>query len=601
MRLLAATLFACALSAAERPLYLKTRTITADAKPQESRVGPSRQLFAGRKHMLVQFREAPRAEGVKELEQRGAAVLGYVPDYGFLVSVPEGASLEGLNLALAAPLSAGDKVSPLLVPGKLVMAEFAAAPEPFLVEFHRDVAGADARAVIQAGGLSIREHPDMLPNQLLVEGMREDAVRLADWDEVAYVFPASRQLSEGERVYACAGAATPYGRAGQYTAHVGDGWDGPGKGSADLSYYLGNLASRLPRDQVQIEVLRGLTEWSKHAAIRFTPASDPARSRTIAILFASRAHGDGYPFDGPGRVLAHTFYPSPPNPEPIAGDMHFDDEENWNIGQEVDVFTVALHEAGHALGLGHSDNPNAVMYPYYRRSTTLAEEDIASIRELYAAAGLPDPPEQPDPSPDGPRPPEPPDPPRPSPVAPTLAIAWPSTGPVFSSTAATVRLAGTADHPSGIVEVTWRNAAGGAGKAVGTRSWVVPQVPLETGPNLITVTAMAEGGATASKTITIVYTATSDTTAPSLVILSPGSTSVATSASTATISGQASDSSGVVQVTWTDSSGRTGVASGTSYWNTGPIPLRLGTNTLTIRAYDAAGNVAWRSVAFTRK
>lgn len=603
MRPLAAALLACALSAAEIPLYLKTRTITAAAKPEESRVGPSRRFFAGRKHMLVQFREAPRTETVKELEQRGAAVLDYVPDYGFLVSLPEGANLEGLDLALAAPLSAGDKVSPLLLRGKPLMAEFAAAPEPFVVEFHRDVTGGDARELIRAGGLSIREHPDMLPNQLLVEGMREDAVRLADWDEVAYVFPASWPLRDGERVYACAGAETPYGRVGQYTAHVGDGWAGPGKGAAEVSYYLGNLASRLPRDQVEREVLRGLTEWSKYAAILFSPAADPAQVRTISILFAARAHGDGYPFDGPGGVLAHTFYPSPPNPEPIAGDMHFDDEENWNIGTEVDVFTVALHEAGHALGLGHSDNPNAVMYPYYRRSTALAEEDIAAIRELYAAAGIPDPPAPPphDPPPHDPPPPEPPAPPPPSPVAPTLSITWPSNGPVFSSTAATMRLAGTADHSSGVLEVSWKNAAGGTGKAVGTRAWVVPQVPLQNGPNPITVTAAAQGGSTASKTITITYTATSDTTAPSLVILSPGNTSVATSASTATISGRASDSSGVVQVTWTDSSGQTGVASGTAYWNTGPIPLRLGTNTVTIRAYDAAGNVAWRSVAFTRK
>ncbi len=97
------------------------------------------------------------------------------------------------------------------------------------------------------------------------------------------------------------------------------------------------------------------------------------------------------------------------------------------------------------------------------------------------------------------------------------------------------------------------------------------------------------------------YTASNDTTAPSLAILSPGITSVATSAGTAVISGRAADSSGVVRVTWTDSSGQTGVASGTAYWNTGPIPLRLGSNIITIRAYDAAGNVAWRSVAFTRR
>ena len=35
-----------------------------------------------------------------------------------------------------------------------------------------------------------------------------------------------------------------------------------------------------------------------------------------------------------GGVLAHTFYPAAPNPEPIAGDMHLDNDENWNAGRE---------------------------------------------------------------------------------------------------------------------------------------------------------------------------------------------------------------------------------------------------------------------------
>lgn len=44
-------------------------------------------------------------------------------------------------------------------------------------------------------------------------------------------------------------------------------------------------------------------------------------------MFASRNHGDAYPFDGAGKVLAHTFYPAPPNAETLAGDMHLDADE----------------------------------------------------------------------------------------------------------------------------------------------------------------------------------------------------------------------------------------------------------------------------------
>src|SRR6185503_19913120 len=36
-------------------------------------------------------------------------------------------------------------------------------------------------------------------------------------------------------------------------------------------------------------------------------------------------------FDGPGKVLAHTYFPPPTNSGPPAGDMHFDQAEQWDL------------------------------------------------------------------------------------------------------------------------------------------------------------------------------------------------------------------------------------------------------------------------------
>lgn len=50
---------------------------------------------------------------------------------------------------------------------------------------------------------------------------------------------------------------------------------------------------------------------------------------------------------------------------------------------------MAAHEFGHALGLDHSREPEALMYPmyHYHESSPLHEDDIKGIQYLYGEAG----------------------------------------------------------------------------------------------------------------------------------------------------------------------------------------------------------------------
>jgi hypothetical protein len=131
--------------------------------------------------------------------------------------------------------------------------------------------------------------------------------------------------------------------------------------------------------------------WSNVARVRPSEVADvPLCSGNIRIHFGAGNHGDAFPFDGPGGVLAHAFYPPPVNAGCIAGDSHFDEAETWVSpafgGVGIDLATVAAHEFGHALGLAHSADPNALMYPFYSgRRAFLSYDDIAGIRAIYGS------------------------------------------------------------------------------------------------------------------------------------------------------------------------------------------------------------------------
>lgn len=51
------------------------------------------------------------------------------------------------------------------------------------------------------------------------------------------------------------------------------------------------------------------------------------------------------------------------------------------------LFIVAAHEFGHSLGLSHSDDPGALMYPMYTYKNPdtfiLPRDDVNGIQSLY--------------------------------------------------------------------------------------------------------------------------------------------------------------------------------------------------------------------------
>lgn len=87
----------------------------------------------------------------------------------------------------------------------------------------------------------------------------------------------------------------------------------------------------LDAGQVRRILYEALDLWSRHANISFRETY--STEADIQVMFARKFHGDGYNFDGPGKILAHAFYPG----TGIGGDAHFDEEESWLLNEPLDA------------------------------------------------------------------------------------------------------------------------------------------------------------------------------------------------------------------------------------------------------------------------
>jgi tetratricopeptide (TPR) repeat protein len=135
------------------------------------------------------------------------------------------------------------------------------------------------------------------------------------------------------------------------------------------------------------QVRRALEVWAGvlNHQMSFTPVSSPEQA-DIRVTWTNTIDTRGHSGDGGTAYTAGLMIPHIRNDQIEYMDVKIATFDIKGNPQSSDIiYAVAIHELGHSMGLlGHSDNPNDIMYAENQHVTTPSQRDLATIRRLYS-------------------------------------------------------------------------------------------------------------------------------------------------------------------------------------------------------------------------
>ncbi len=142
----------------------------------------------------------------------------------------------------------------------------------------------------------------------------------------------------------------------------------------NIKYYFNNFSNDLSSASQRTAIKNAFNYWCPYTALTFTEVFT-AQEADIKLYWQS--------YDGPNGVLAYVYLC-------CIDAIYFDEDETWTIdtrntnAQPIDLYTVAAHEIGHILGLGHTTFNDAIMLPSYSGSHRyLVSDDIDGVKASY--------------------------------------------------------------------------------------------------------------------------------------------------------------------------------------------------------------------------
>jgi hypothetical protein len=90
--------------------------------------------------------------------------------------------------------------------------------------------------------------------------------------------------------------------------------------------------------------------------------------------------------------------------------------------------------------------------------------------------------------------------------APVIQITTPTSNPTYATSDSNLDIAGSCIDNIACTSVTWSNDRGGSGSAAGLASWSVSGIALQSGDNVLTVTARDAANNSGTDVLTVTYT-----------------------------------------------------------------------------------------------
>ena len=165
--------------------------------------------------------------------------------------------------------------------------------------------------------------------------------------------------------------------------------DGTGLGGVSSNLFA-TFNAKWSTSTWENQILKAAQAWAQQTNINFAVIPDSGAG------IGSGNYQQGDPTMGDIRIggfnfqsstLAWAYMPPPANNFSVAGDIQFNTGQIFTIGGYggPDLYTVAVHEIGHSLGLYHSSVNTAYMFANYNGThPRLTPDDVAGIRAIYS-------------------------------------------------------------------------------------------------------------------------------------------------------------------------------------------------------------------------